>query len=176
MAIKFECSYDVDKNMYILCCSNRICACPSGRSCLQVTPPSGLCFDGVLIHFRSGKFQALDMSFFWQRSCRIFPWILAWLVPEDVGNIECPGFVCWVWTSKILVRISLVTVVIHCGCRGARTTRGAAPRSSSEELPLPLPAVTPPIWPYTNHTRKCVRSRSRTHGKISQHNSRHKLK
>ena len=50
--------------MYILCCSNRICACPSGRSCLQVTPPSGLCFAGVLIHFRSGKFQALDMSYF----------------------------------------------------------------------------------------------------------------
>ena len=50
--------------MYILCCSNRICACPSGRSCFQVTPPSGLCFAGVLIHFRSGKFQALDMSYF----------------------------------------------------------------------------------------------------------------
>ena len=49
--------------MYILCCSNRICACPRGRSCLQVTPPSGLCFAGVLIHFRSGKFQALDMSY-----------------------------------------------------------------------------------------------------------------
>ena len=31
--------------------------------------------------------------------------------------------------------------------------------------------VTPPIWPYTNHARKCVRSRSGTHGKISQHNS-----
>ena len=24
----------------------------------------GLCFAGVLIHFRSGKFQALDMSYF----------------------------------------------------------------------------------------------------------------
>ena len=34
----------------------------------------------------------------------------------------------------------------------------------------------PSIQSYTNHTRKCVRSRSRTHGKISQHNSRHKLK
>ena len=43
--------------------ANRICACPSGRSCLQVTLPSGLCFAGVLIHFCSGKFQALDMSF-----------------------------------------------------------------------------------------------------------------
>ena len=31
---------------------------------VQVTPPSGLCFAGVLINFRSGKFQALDMSFF----------------------------------------------------------------------------------------------------------------
>ena len=30
---------------------------------VQVTPPSGLCFAGVLINFRSGKFQALDMSF-----------------------------------------------------------------------------------------------------------------
>ena len=36
--------------------------------------------------------------------------------------------------------------------------------------------VVPPIWPYTTHTRKCVQSRSGTHGKISQHNSRHKLK
>ena len=36
--------------------------------------------------------------------------------------------------------------------------------------------MTPLIQSYTNHTRKCVRSRSRTHGKISQHNSRHKLK
>jgi len=26
--------------------------------------PSGLCFAGVLIHFRSSKFQALDMSYF----------------------------------------------------------------------------------------------------------------
>ena len=31
---------------------------------VQVTPPSGLCFAGVLINFHSGKFQALDMSFF----------------------------------------------------------------------------------------------------------------
>ena len=41
---------------------------------------------------------------------------------------------------------------------------------------LKLCAVTPSIQSYTNHTRKCVLSRSRTHGKISQHNSRHKLK
>ena len=34
----------------------------------------------------------------------------------------------------------------------------------------------PPIQLYTNHARKCVRSRSGTHGKISQHNSRQKLK
>ena len=31
---------------------------------VQFTPPSGLCFAGVLINFRSSKFQALDMSFF----------------------------------------------------------------------------------------------------------------
>ena len=31
---------------------------------VQVTPLSGLCFAGVLINFRYGKFQALDMSFF----------------------------------------------------------------------------------------------------------------
>ena len=36
--------------------------------------------------------------------------------------------------------------------------------------------VTPLIQSYTNHTRKCVRSRSKIHGKITQHNSRHKLK
>ena len=32
--------------------------------------------------------------------------------------------------------------------------------------------VTPSIQSYTNHARKCVRSRSGTHGKISQHNSK----
>ena len=31
---------------------------------VHVTPPSRLCFTGVLINFRSGKFQALDMSCF----------------------------------------------------------------------------------------------------------------
>ena len=62
MTIKFECSYEVDKNMYILCPTNRTCACPSGQSCLQVTPSSGLCFAGVLINFRAGKFQALDIT------------------------------------------------------------------------------------------------------------------
>ena len=36
-------------------------------------------------------------------------------------------------------------------------------------------SVTPPIWPYTNHARKCVRPRSGTHGKISQHNSKTKI-
>ena len=64
LVITYRVKYDVDKNMYTLCCSNRICGCPSDWSCLQVTPPSGLCFAGVLINFYSGKFQALDMSFF----------------------------------------------------------------------------------------------------------------
>ena len=32
--------------------------------------------------------------------------------------------------------------------------------------------MTPPIQSYTNHARKCVRSRSGTQGKISQHNSK----
>src|SRR3954471_12038312 len=36
--------------------------------------------------------------------------------------------------------------------------------------------VTPPIQSYTNHARKCVRSTSGTHGKISQHNSTNKNK
>ena len=31
--------------------------------------------------------------------------------------------------------------------------------------------VMPPIQSYTNHARKCVRSSSGTHGKISQHNA-----
>ena len=35
--------------------------------------------------------------------------------------------------------------------------------------------VTPPIQSYTNHTRKRVRSRSGSHGKISQHNSKNKI-
>ena len=35
--------------------------------------------------------------------------------------------------------------------------------------------VTPPIKSYTNHAHKCVRSRSGTHGKISQHNSKSKI-
>ena len=56
--------------------------------------------------------------------------------------------------------------------------------SSAKELERGLPTGSwlwyqlfmPPIQSYTNHTRKRVRSRSGTHGKISQHNSRHKLK
>ena len=92
LVLLIECSYDVDINMYILCCSNRICACPSGRPCLQVKPPSGLCFAGVLINFHSGKYQVLDICPFEQMSCQIFSWILAWLVLEYVGNIEWPGF------------------------------------------------------------------------------------
>src|SRR4051812_12351960 len=44
------------------------------------------------------------------------------------------------------------------------------------ELSKAVPAVvTPPIQSYTNHARKCVRSRSGTHGKISQHNSTNKI-
>ena len=56
--------------------------------------------------------------------------------------------------------------------------------TSAKELERGLPTgsrlwyqlVTPSIQSYTNHTHKCVRSRSRAHGKISQHNSRYKLK
>ena len=39
----------------------------------------------------------------------------------------------------------------------------------------PSLTVTPPIQSYTNHARKCVRSRSGTHGKISQHNCKSKI-
>ena len=66
--------------MYILCFSIRICGCASGWSCLQVTPPSGLCFAGVLINFRSGKFQALDMSFFSKGHARFF---------REFGHMTC---------------------------------------------------------------------------------------
>src|SRR3954464_10940236 len=45
---------------------------------------------------------------------------------------------------------------------------------AAKEVYTSYDIVTPPIRLYTNHTRKCVRSRSGTHGKISQHNSRHK--
>ena len=31
---------------------------------VQFTPPSGLCFAGVLINFRFGKFQAVNVSLF----------------------------------------------------------------------------------------------------------------
>ena len=41
--------------------------------------------------------------------------------------------------------------------------------------PFPMIVVTPPIQLYTNHTRKCVQSRSGTHKKISQHNSKSKI-
>ena len=46
--------------------------CPSGQPCLQVTPPSGLCFAGVLINFRSDKFQVLDMSNFSKGHAKFF--------------------------------------------------------------------------------------------------------
>ena len=52
---------------------------------------------------------------------------------------------------------------------GAKPTAGA----TSDVMNV---CVTPSIQSYTNHTRTCVRTRSMTHGKISQHNSRHKLK
>ena len=44
----------------------------------------------------------------------------------------------------------------------------------SLKLKLLKHPVTLPIQSYTNHTRKHVRSRSGTHGKISQHNSKSK--
>jgi hypothetical protein len=46
----------------------------------------------------------------------------------------------------------------------------------STQLMTMKQAVTPPTRSCANHTRKCTRSRIETHGKISQHNSRHKQK
>ena len=60
-----------------------------------------------------------------------------------------------------------------CGSK-ALVRKGTCTKTSW--LSLTRSAMTPLIQSYTNHTRKSVRSRSRTHGKISQHNSRHKLK
>ena len=66
--------------------------------------------------------------------------------------------------------------------RGGHESGGRPPtwRAPLSRGPLRHPPtyffVMPSIQSYTNHTLKCVRSRSRTHGKISQHNSRHKLK
>ena len=37
---------------------------PKWLCCFQGMKPSGLCFAGMLIHFRSGKFQVLDLSTF----------------------------------------------------------------------------------------------------------------
>ena len=38
-----------------------------------VNDPSGLCYAGMLIHFRSGEFQALDMSIFLAKVMPKFP-------------------------------------------------------------------------------------------------------
>ena len=46
--------------------------------------------------------------------------------------------------------------------------------SRASNIPMTKGTVTPPIQSYTNHARKCVRSRSGTHRKISQHNSKNK--
>src|SRR3954468_19518021 len=76
---------------------------------------------------------------------------------------------------KLIVTSSLITSTIlpnHAVC--LRHTPGFVNNGRSPRVVTQL--VTPSIQSYTNHTRKCVRSRSRTHGKISQHNSRHKLK
>ena len=55
--------YDVDKTC-ISCVAQTGYVVAQVAGHVQVTPLSGLCFAGVLINFRSGKFQALDMSFF----------------------------------------------------------------------------------------------------------------
>ena len=43
--------------------------------CEEMKPPSGLCFAGMLIHFRSGKFQALDI-------CPVFRKVYAEILSE----------------------------------------------------------------------------------------------
>ena len=59
--------------------------------CFQGMKPSGLCFAGMLIHFRSGKFQVLDLSTFSKSHAEIFREFRHDLCYK-LGHIECPRF------------------------------------------------------------------------------------
>ena len=54
---------------------------------------SGSCFAEMSIHFRSGKFQALDMSNFFAKVMPKFFVDFSMTCARKVGHIECPGFV-----------------------------------------------------------------------------------
>ena len=71
-------------HMHVNCAQVAIC-------CFQGMKPSGLCFTGMLIHFRSGKFQALDLSTFSKGHAEIFREFWDDLCYK-LGHIECPGF------------------------------------------------------------------------------------
>ena len=92
-------------------------------------------------------------------------------VPEYRRGIKDPNTTQW-RRGPVSHTVKLVKVFHWQDSTSAKELERGLPTSSRLWYQL----VTPPIQSYTNHAGKCVRSRSRTHGKISQHNSRHKLK
>ena len=92
-------------------------------------------------------------------------------VPEYRQGIKDPNTTQWrrgpIRHTTMLVNVFVVTRLDF----GQGVRKGATYRQSAL-----IPTCDAPIQSYTNHTCKCVRSRSGTHGKISQHNSRHKSK
>ena len=91
-------------------------------------------------------------------------------VPEYRQGVKDPNTTQWrrgpVRHTSMLVKVFVMSRLDF----GQRVGKGIPTGSR-----LWYQLVTPPIWPYTNHTRKHVRSRSRTHEKISQHNSTNKI-
>src|SRR3954464_6726305 len=74
--------------------------------------------------------------------------------------------------SEFLTHVQLDDVP---GSRSSKTSEDEF-RQHDGVVTILMNYVTPLIQSYTNHAHKCVRSRSGTHGKISQHNSTNKIK
>src|SRR3954465_10751563 len=91
---------------------------------------------------------------------------------EGPGNGDClegGGWHMALVCKKLATDASLDQVLSV--CPGRRPIK-ACTESFAYKGPSCSVIVRPSIQSCTNHTHKCVRSRSRTHGKISQHNSR----
>ena len=88
-------------------------------------------------------------------------------IPEYRRGVKDPNTTQW-RRGSVRHTAMLVKVLQWLHSTSAKEVERGIPTGSRLWYQL----VTPPIQSYTNHTRKRVRSRSGTHGKISQHNSK----